>query len=195
MMQDAIYSKRQQKTRLAFMNAFVHLVMERGFDRVTVTDIANAADYGRWAFYQYFESKEHIALATFEHWMQSLDAQVVNSVRALEPPYREYESWRILITAFDVQRAFLMQLNSVMLSAWRVRAKEYLIAQFQAHIDAGLYRLMDGVRPEIAARLTVVALMELLETWGQNPMMGDSDTLADEFYTYIFNEKPPRRLP
>jgi len=29
-------SKRQQKTRLIFLQALLHLVAERGFDRVTV---------------------------------------------------------------------------------------------------------------------------------------------------------------
>lgn len=40
-------SSRQQKTRLAFINALLRLVVEKGLDQVTVIDIANEANYGR----------------------------------------------------------------------------------------------------------------------------------------------------
>ncbi len=185
-------SRRQQKTRLAFMHALLRLVTERGFDQISVSDIANEADYGRWTFYQYFASKEDAAWATFVHWMTLLDAHLIQAVQHLESPRREYESWRILFTAFDQQKHFLLRLDSVITSAWHARAKEFLVQQFLGHIQAGRFTLMDGVRPEIAARLYVVAIMELLETWGGNPDLGDRDQIVDEFFRFIFNQPPPR---
>lgn len=185
-------SRRQEKTRLIFMNALLRLVIERGLDQISVTDIANEADYGRWAFYQYFESKEDAAWATFEYWMTQLNAYVVEKVKDLLSPYREYESWRIIFHAFHQQRHFLMRLDSTIVSEWHAKAKEYLVEQFLGHLQAGHFKLMAGVRPEIAARLYVVSIMELLEYWGRNPQLGDLDTLVDEFYIFIFNQAPPK---
>jgi AcrR family transcriptional regulator len=193
MMNDKTLSKRQQKTRLAFMNAFLQLVIEKGLDQISVTDIANAADYGRWAFYQYFDSKEDVAWATFIYWMTQLDTYLVDAVKHLESPQREYQSWRLIFQAFHDQKPFLTRLDSVMASKWHVRAKEFLIEQFLQHLQVGNFALMDGVRPEIAARLYVVALMELLEHWGRYPEVGDSDLLVDEFFTFIFNQPPPQK--
>lgn len=184
-------SKRQQKTRTAFMNALVRLVMQHGYDAVTVTDIAEEANYGRWTFYQYFDSKADAALAVFEGWMMRVDQFVVQAVAGLPSPRREYESWRILFSAFDAQRAFLMRLDSLTVSAWRVRAKDFLIDQFVGHLEAGNFALMPGVRPEIAARLYVAAVLDLLEYWGSHPEMGDVETVLNEFYTFIFNQPPP----
>lgn len=184
-------SNRQQKTRLAFINALLRLVIEKGLDQVIVTDIANEANYGRWAFYQYFDSREDVAWATFVHWMTQLDIYLVLVVQHLESPYREYESWRIIFQAFQ-QTSFLMRLDSIMTSKWHAPAKEFLIQQFLQHLYNGHFALMEGVRPEIAARLYVVAIMELLEYWGRNPELGDVDTLVDEFFTFIFNQGPPR---
>lgn len=79
-----------------------------------------------------------------------------------------------------------------MRSERHARGKEFLIQQFLQHIKEGHFALMDGVRPEIAARLYVAAIMELLEYWGRNPELGDVDTLVDEFFTFIFNQAPPR---
>ena len=191
-MNEALLSKRQEKTRLAFMNALLHLVMEHGLDRITVTDIANAADYGRWTFYQYFESKEDAAWATFAHWMTQLDNTLMEAVKQLESPRREYESWRMIFQAFHQQRAFLTRLDSALVSEWRARAREFLVAQFLQHLHDGHFVLMAGVRPEIAARLYVAALMELLDHWGSHPELGDSDSLVDEFFTFMFNQPPPK---
>lgn len=185
-------SKRQQKTRLALLNALLRLVVERGLDRVTVTDITNEADYGRWVFYQYFESKEDAAWAAFIHWMNQLDDSIIAAVQSHPSPRREYESWRLIFQAFWQQKDFIMRLDSLIASHWQARAREYLARQFLQHLDAGHFVLMEGVRPEIAARLYVAALMELLEFWGRNPDIGDADSLVDEFYRFIFNQPPPK---
>jgi AcrR family transcriptional regulator len=174
------------------MSALLRLVIERGLDRITVTDIANEANYGRWAFYQYFESKEDVAWATFVYWMTQLDAHLIAAVQHLEPPHREYESWRLIFQAFHQQKHFFMRLDSSMMSVWHARAKEFLVQQFLQHLYAGRFALMEGVRPEIAARLYVTAIMELLEHWGRNPELGDTDALVDEFFVFIFNQAPPK---
>jgi len=191
-MQQVVRTKQQQKTRLAFMNAFVRLVIDRGFDQITVTDIANEADYGRWAFYQYFDSKEAIAWAAFEYWMMQLDQSLVQAVIHLEHPRREYESWRLIFRAFYEQRSFLTRLDSLRVSIWRERAKDLLIGQFLQHLNSGQFALMEGVRPEIAARLYVAAFMELLDYWGSQPDAGDYESLVDEFFIFIFNQAPPK---
>lgn len=174
------------------MTAFLQLVIEHGLDQITVTDIANAADYGRWTFYQYFESKEDVAWETFVYWMTQLDQHILASVAHLPSPSREYESWRLIFQAFRQQRTFFLRLESILISKWYVRAKEYLIHQFLAHLNAGHFLLMEGVRPEIAARLYVTALMEMLEHWGRNPQLGDTEAMVNEFYCFIYNQSPPK---
>ena len=185
-------TKRQEKTRLAFMNALLRLLLNSSLDHISVTDIANEADYGRWTFYQYFESKEDVAWASFVYWMTELDKYLIAATKHLESPRREYESWRIIFTAFHEQRAFFSRLDSVMVSIWRFRAKEFLIEQFLEHLQRGHFALLEDIRPEIAARLYVSSLMELLEHWARNPELGDSQSLIDEFFVFIFRQSPPK---
>lgn len=185
-------SKRQQKTRILLMDALLRLVVEHGLDNITVTDITHAANYGRWVFYQYFESKEDAALQAFSYWMDQLDVMLIQAVSHLPTPEREYRSWQLIFTAFQQQAPFLMRLDSVLQSRWRNYAKEFVISQFLEHLKVGRFALMEGVRPEIAARLYVTCLMELLEHWGNNPELGDQDALVDEFFTFIFNQPPPK---
>ncbi len=52
--------RRVERTRLALLNAFRALILERGYDRMTIRDIVEAADVGRSTFYEHFESKDDI---------------------------------------------------------------------------------------------------------------------------------------
>jgi AcrR family transcriptional regulator len=183
---------QKQKTRLAFMRAILRLLQTRTFDQITVTDIANEADYGRWTFYQYFTSKEEAAYETFVYWMDDLDQQVVAAVQGLDSPMREYTSWQLLFAAFYEHQAFLMELQRGADILWHRQAKDYVIEQFSQHLYAGRFRLMEGVRPEIATRLYVSAVMELLEYWSYTPSVGDAKALADELFRFIFNQPPPK---
>lgn len=52
--------REQQRTRL--YRAALELFVERGFEPVTVDDIASAADVAKGTFFNYFPTKEHLLL-------------------------------------------------------------------------------------------------------------------------------------
>jgi len=137
---DHVESKRRQKTRLLFIRVFLQLLRERELDKISVTDIANAADYGRWTFYQYFESKEAVAYAAFLHWMNQLDIQIIAAVKDFESPRREYESWRIIFREFEQQKLFFTRIAKLNTSIWYTYAKEFLIQQFYNICRKGAFR-------------------------------------------------------
>ncbi len=52
--------RRSERTRNSLITAFDRLLLERGYDDVTVLDIVALADVGRSTFYEQFENKEHM---------------------------------------------------------------------------------------------------------------------------------------
>lgn len=52
--------RRARRTRKALKSAFVALVLEKGYDSVTILDVANRADYNRGTFYKHFVGKEDV---------------------------------------------------------------------------------------------------------------------------------------
>ena len=58
--------RRQRKTRNAIFEAFISLLSERGYERITVEQIISRADVGRATFYAHFETKEFLLTALCE---------------------------------------------------------------------------------------------------------------------------------
>lgn len=174
------------------MEAFLRLVLAHGYDSVTIQQIADEADYGRWTFYQYFKSKEEIAYAIFVQWMTEFDKLVVAAVATLAPPLREYESWRVILKAVHNQRALLQQVRAFRYSAaWLLDVREFLVQQFLGHLQSGTFSVTPGVRPELAARLFVSAMLELIDFGMEHAEPDEWEALVDELFLFLYRQAPP----
>lgn len=59
--------RRIQRTRKALHEAQIELILEKGFDKVTVQDVIDRANVGRSTFYLHFKDIEDLFLGGFEY--------------------------------------------------------------------------------------------------------------------------------
>ncbi|MGA2521581.1 MAG: helix-turn-helix domain-containing protein, partial [Acidimicrobiales bacterium] len=64
--------RRVRRTRRALRDAFVALVLERGYDRLTVEDITERADVARPTFYAHYAHKEDLLTSVFTELIADL---------------------------------------------------------------------------------------------------------------------------
>lgn len=76
-----IADRRVRKTREALYAAFASLIVERGYDAMTVQDVLDAADVGRSTFYAHFSGKEALLRFGFQRFRADLSLAPVAGVR------------------------------------------------------------------------------------------------------------------
>jgi len=185
------YEANQLKMRQRFFVVAVELIMEQGYDAVTVAEICRRADYGRSTFYLHFADKEALFWEILKHNLVVMDAQVLELIQGLDSPKREWVAWYAIFESIPFQRQFYLQLNSDLSRRLRQWQREQLIATFARQLRSGVYSLMLDVPPEIGARFITGALLEVLDYWLANPDAGDVDTMTAHFYRLVFRSDPP----
>lgn len=60
--------RRVGRTKVALQQALFHLILEKGFESVSVQDITERANVGRSTFYAHFTSKADLLLVGFDYW-------------------------------------------------------------------------------------------------------------------------------
>jgi AcrR family transcriptional regulator len=73
--------RKKQRTRQLIAEVALDLFVERGFDAVTMADVAARADVDTKTIYNYFESKPDLVF----HRLRALEAALVEAVREREP--------------------------------------------------------------------------------------------------------------
>lgn len=68
--------RRVRRTRRALHEALIALVLERGYERLTVQDVLDRADVGRSTFYAHYRDKEALLTATFDDMRAQLRAEL-----------------------------------------------------------------------------------------------------------------------
>jgi AcrR family transcriptional regulator len=61
-MTDEKIDRRVQRTRELLKNALMQLIDEKGYDAVTIQDVADRANVGRTTFYSHYQSKDDLLL-------------------------------------------------------------------------------------------------------------------------------------
>jgi len=68
--------RRVSRTRRQLRKALMELILERGYNAVTIEDITERADLGRTTFYLHFHDKEELLVESLEEIAEELKFQV-----------------------------------------------------------------------------------------------------------------------
>ena len=166
--------RRVARTKAAIEDAFVQLVLERGYDQVTVEDITDRADLARATFYAHYPNKEAVQFSVFNR----LTADLVQRLAA--GPWNVVH--RDTIQAAYKQAAELPDLYRACLSDARTRQahmstlSRYVEQNFRDRLTAR------GEQPRVPvpvmARAFVGAHVAILEAWLAGELDGDVEELA-----------------
>jgi AcrR family transcriptional regulator len=92
--------RKKRETRTALETAALRLFAERGYERTTVEDIADAADVAVRTFFRYFSSKQHVLFGDVAHSIVGRLRTALADRSATENPV---EAVRAALDAVDIE--------------------------------------------------------------------------------------------
>jgi len=178
---NAIIVDKKEKQRHIIQSA-LRVFSRKGFNRTTISDIAEEAGIGKGTIYEYFDSKEAVISFSFDYFMQELvpdfEAVIRESIPASDKLKRMISGFeRILSTKenrdllgimFDVWAAGIRSRDSrgsleSKMKHFYQNYRDTVSAVLQQGVEAGEFR--KDIRPHVQASLLIGLLDGLLVQW------------------------------
>src|SRR5580704_10293764 len=96
----SLESRHESKTR--FLDAALHVIRAKGYSATRIEDICEAAGLTKGSFFHHFDSKEGLALAAADYWIEGSEALFASA------PYRDHaDPLDRLLAYVDFRKALL----------------------------------------------------------------------------------------
>jgi AcrR family transcriptional regulator len=163
----SLREERKVRTRAAIAAAALDLFAARGYDAVTVAEVAAAARVGERTLYRYFADKEDLLFAEDEAWRAALRAAIERQSTG-EPPFAVLRGASVaVVRALEDRREEVRRRGEVIASAPALAARERAKhAAWEAVLAAGL--LARGVaagEARLLGRIVVACYDEAMTRW------------------------------
>jgi AcrR family transcriptional regulator len=151
---------RVRRTRVLLRAALVELIEERGFDRLTVGEIAERAMVSRAAFYRNYRDKYHLVEQIFDEAMEPLLGTVAGP--ATREPRERWVAFFEHVAEYDRFYGALLGRGGSPWFAARMRAA--LAGMTTAHLpDADAAETAGGLVPTVLGAMFVQSIAWWLE--------------------------------
>ncbi len=140
-------ARRQARNRRALIEAARRIMSQKGIDAATMSEIAERADVGAGTVYNYFKSKEDLAVAVLEDLMLDLGMKIEKVTNTFEDPGQVYAfGIRTVIdtTTSDVRWRQLLNRSEVMANAMFRQMGPFAIRDLQNATRAGRFKVDDA---------------------------------------------------
>jgi AcrR family transcriptional regulator len=167
-----VLDRRVRKSRRQLRDALVNLILEGGWDEVSVIDVCARADVGRSTFYLHFADKEDLLLSGFDELHEALNvsgARAAGSFAFVAPLLEHAKANTRLMRAVAGRKSG---------QAVQRRFRDVLNALVGAELAA--LEVSAALRPRLARFLTG-GLVELLLDWLESPKSLEPGSLAALF--------------
>ena len=153
--------RHRERTRAELEEAALRLFDERGYDAVTVEDIAAAADVSRRTFFRYFPGKEDVFFGDQKERAEQL-RQALAACPRQEPPLSALRHAVLVMTAdIELDREQLLRRARIMAATPSLYARSQVQQRSGEQFVAELMAEWLGVDPAVDLRPGIVAAASL----------------------------------
>jgi len=183
--------RRVSRTRRQLRNALMALILERGYNAVTIEDITERADLGRTTFYLHFRDKEELLVESLEEIAEGLKAQVeITANMNLDAGERLVNPVAVVFRHVEENRdlyRIILKGEGGSKAASRIRdiIEEYAVDFFSRHLS-GFVSVQPELPKGVAAGYFASAMLGFVTWWLEKEMPLGGDEAADLFRMFFF---------
>jgi AcrR family transcriptional regulator len=171
----------------------LQLVLEKGYDAISIQDITEGADLGRGTFYLHFKDKEEIIWTMFQEMFRELEQDAHNRINRSMPQVEYYGLLNIYHHAEkngDLYRMMLGGQGSALLTA---RVQDLLAKIFLNDIHNAPEPQDDdfNLPEEFEAQLLTGVISRLVFWWLETPNNYTAGQMAAMTYQALYRREPP----
>ncbi len=151
--------RRKRRNREALIQAGYEVMARKGIDAATMSEIAELADVGAGTVYNYFASKDELAMSVMEQVMERLAQRIEAVTNSFSDPAQVYAfGIRVVMKAAisDQRWRWLLRRSEVIAGAMYRVMGPYAIRDIRNAVAAGRYRVEDA---ELAWRQATHAIV------------------------------------
>src|SRR5439155_7891645 len=183
---EGLRERHRKRTAADLEAAALDLFCQRGFDAVTIDDIAAAADVSRRTFFRYFSSKEDVILSDHPKRLDELHA-ALDCRPANEPPLAALRhAIMSLADTYEEQREHMLRRFTLVSTTPALEARSLCLQRNWETAVTEMLAARMGVdpakdlRPGVVAATTMAAMRVATANWLARGGQGDLPVIVAE---------------
>ncbi len=183
------FERRRQQTHSRIKEAAIELILEKGYQEVTIQDITDRADYARATFYLHFQDIEELVLEYFnEGWQDhSSTAQELQRTAGGELPLLYYEILVDFLLADQNKDFYRIIFNRLGPMSIIEQIKKHLIVDIEKRIRNSSELADDNIPPFLKANFYFGAMIQSIIWWLEEPNPYTPQQMADAVYQLMIS--------
>jgi AcrR family transcriptional regulator len=188
------HERRRQQTRKLLIQTAVQLVLEKGYDAISIQDITERADMGRGTFYIHFKDKEEVVWSAIQNLILELEQEAHQLYKDGIPDQPEYYGMLFIFRRVDQNRDLFRVIFSGRGSATLTRRVQDLLAAiflYDLKTQSFLRDPVSDVPVEIVAQMTTGMITRMIDWWLDTPNVYTAEQMAGMMYKVLYHKQPP----
>lgn len=151
--------RRVRKTQQQLGEALVALILEKGYDAITIKDITDKADVAHATFYRHYRDKDELLARKLEAVVQEIEAFT------REPSLQDAEGYLIFKHAQENSALYRILLSSPGTTRVRKHIQETIATNVLRNCEPLRAAPSGIIPPQVAANHIAGSLLLLMEWW------------------------------
>ncbi len=188
------HERRRQQTHELLIQTAVQLVLEKGFDAISIQDITDRADLGRGTFYIHFKDKEEVVWSAIQGLALELEQEVHQQYKDAIPDQPEYYGLLNIFRHIDKNRdLYQVSFSRRGSAALTKRLQDLLAASLLSDLQE--YPILrdpnSDVPNEIIAQMMTGLITHMVIWWLDTPNDYTAEQMAGMLYQTLHRKRPP----